>query len=120
MSSGRTHSSNCSGVMSLRARQASLRVVPSSCAFLAALAALSYPKPKLVSNKEKEQVHTNLRVQSSDKHEGLTEDGADPLGVGFNAIDAVYSERQSSIAQKSYGVEYVLHHNGLEDVQLEE
>ena len=43
ISSGLTHSSNCSFVNSPRSREDSLNVIPFSCAFLAIFAALSYP-----------------------------------------------------------------------------
>ena len=43
ISSGRTHSSNCSFVSNSSSRADSLNVIPFSCAFLAIFAALSYP-----------------------------------------------------------------------------
>jgi hypothetical protein len=59
------------------------------------------------------------RVQASDQHERLVEQGRDPALVGLEALDQVRAEAGHAVCEKTRRVKQVRDHDGLEDVELE-
>ena len=61
---------------------------------------------------------TENRVEDGSEHEGLVEDGLDPLLVGLDTDDTVLGEGPGSIREETDGLEEVLDQDRLEDVEL--
>lgn len=65
------------------------------------------------------RLDTDVWVQGGDEHEGLVHESFDLVGVGLDADHAVLGEGHTCVTEESDGVEDVVHHHGLEDVELE-
>lgn len=105
---------------------ASLRVLPSLCAFLAHLATSAKTKsvvsPLTLFFREHDKtirtIVAKTLVQDGGKHEGLVEKLADARLVGLNADDAMLGERSCAISEQADRAEQVGDHDGLEHVKL--
>jgi hypothetical protein len=62
---------------------------------------------------------TEMRVEDGSEHEGLVEEGRDPLLVRLDADNTVLGEGSGSVREESDGLEQVLDEDGLEDVELD-
>lgn len=72
----------------------------------------------MVEREERLTIVSKNGVEDGGEHEGLVEDGLDPLLVGLDTDDTVLGERPSSVGEKSDGLEEVLDQDRLEDVEL--
>lgn len=96
MSSGRTLSSNSSGVRKPSETVASLSVVPSLWAFLAHLATSVRQNAQLVSENKYNQSRTviaQVAVQNGCQHQRLVEESLDTFFVSLDADNTVLGER---------------------------
>ena len=100
INSGRTFSSNSSGLKKPNATVASFNVVPSLCAFFAHFATSVHRTMRhslvnrTVDAKRKERtVVAEMAVQDSRQHERLVQQGVDALLVRLDTNNAVLRER---------------------------
>src|SRR6266403_6141631 len=54
-----------------------------------------------------------------DEHEGILDVVVDLFAIGFDAVDAVFDEAVAGVGKQFHGVQIIINHHRLEDVQLE-